>query len=241
VALPRQARSRGSIQLHNWDNPRCQILHRPSSNSILRGGFISPSFPQRPRRPLRCAPRRPFPPRARCARGRVLHPRRVEGGPPAALVVLGQLEIVALAVHPGGDSPDAGPGVEPCAERPAHQRRGERMQAGRLAGCSGVSTALEDMVCQSEQRLADEQCAAPENAQDADGHEEHPLDCGRPTRTPSTIEARADRHEQRQTRKSKGYPESPTHVSQEHLTFTFTCGRRSADWCNGLLAGPVQT
>src|SRR5262249_57023092 len=45
AALQGQARCRGSIQLHNRDNPKCQILHRPSdtSNSILGGGFINPS------------------------------------------------------------------------------------------------------------------------------------------------------------------------------------------------------
>jgi DNA invertase Pin-like site-specific DNA recombinase len=32
----------------------------------------------------------------------VLHPGRVEGGPPASLVVLGQLQVVALPVHPDG-------------------------------------------------------------------------------------------------------------------------------------------
>src|SRR5262249_11005874 len=43
---------------------------------------------------------------------------RVERRPPAALVVLGQLEVVPLAVHPDGDVADAGPGVEPGAQRP---------------------------------------------------------------------------------------------------------------------------
>src|SRR5262249_45256426 len=70
-----------------------------------------------PRRPLRCAPRRRLPARARRARRRVLHAGRVEGRPPAALVVLGQLEVEALAVHPGSDAPDTGPGIEPGAKR----------------------------------------------------------------------------------------------------------------------------
>ena len=35
-----------------------------------------------------------------------------------AFVLLGQLEIVALAVHPNGDAADTGPGVEPRPERP---------------------------------------------------------------------------------------------------------------------------
>ena len=39
----------------------------------------------------------------------MLHPGRVEGGPPAPLVVTGELEIVALTRHAGGDRADAGP------------------------------------------------------------------------------------------------------------------------------------
>src|SRR5213593_4460374 len=70
-----------------------------------------------PRRPLRRVPRRALPPGARRARGRVLHPGRVEGRPPAPLVVLSQLQIVALTVHPHGDVADAGPRIEPGAER----------------------------------------------------------------------------------------------------------------------------
>src|SRR5262249_55640132 len=65
AALPGQARCRGSIQLHNRDNPKCQILHGPSdtSNSILRGGLISPSSSTPPTLPsgpraTACAPRR---------------------------------------------------------------------------------------------------------------------------------------------------------------------------------------
>src|SRR5262245_5596385 len=38
--------------------------------------------------------------------------------PAIPLVVLPQLEIKALAMHPNGYVADAGPGVEPCAERP---------------------------------------------------------------------------------------------------------------------------
>src|SRR5262249_27442310 len=71
-----------------------------------------------PRRPLRRVPRRRLPAGARRARGRMLHARRVERRTPAALVVLGQLKVVTLAVHADGDVADTGPGVEPCAERP---------------------------------------------------------------------------------------------------------------------------
>jgi hypothetical protein len=41
----------------------------------------------------------------------------LEGRAPAALVVLRQLEVEPLAVHPDGDMADAGPGVQPGAQR----------------------------------------------------------------------------------------------------------------------------
>jgi len=47
----------------------------------------------------------------------VFHARRVERGAPSSLVVLRQLKVEALTVHPDGDVADAGPGVEPKAER----------------------------------------------------------------------------------------------------------------------------
>ena len=52
------------------------------------------------------------------ARGRVRHTGRVERRPPATLVVLRQLQVKALTMHPDGDVPDAGLGVHPGAERP---------------------------------------------------------------------------------------------------------------------------
>jgi len=52
-----------------------------------------------PRRPLRRVPGRAFPPGARRARGRVLHPGRGERRASASLIVLGELDIVAPAVH----------------------------------------------------------------------------------------------------------------------------------------------
>jgi hypothetical protein len=55
----------------------------------------------------------------------VLHAGCVEGRAPAAIVVLRQQEIVALAVHANGDVADAGPGVEPGAKGP------ERAVVGR--------------------------------------------------------------------------------------------------------------
>ncbi len=65
-------------------------------------------------------PRRAFPRRGRCARDRVLHPGRLEGGSPALLVVAGQLKIVALARHASLDVADAPPRVQPRAEGPQH-------------------------------------------------------------------------------------------------------------------------
>ena len=47
----------------------------------------------------------------------MLHPGRVERRAPAALVVLSQLKVKALTVHPDGDVADARPRVEPGAER----------------------------------------------------------------------------------------------------------------------------
>ena len=66
-----------------------------------------------PGRPLHRMPWCFRPVRTDGARGRVLHAGRVEGRAPAALVVLRQLQIEALAVHPYGHAADAGPGVEP--------------------------------------------------------------------------------------------------------------------------------
>src|SRR5262249_31921829 len=68
------------------------------------------------------------PTRCRSRSSRVLHARRVERRAPASVVVLRQLEVEALAVRPRGDVADAGPGVEPGAERP------EGVVAGRGRG-----------------------------------------------------------------------------------------------------------
>src|SRR2546426_12755268 len=63
-------------------------------------------------------PRRAVPRGGRGARDRVLHPGRVEGGPPALLVVPRELEIVALARHAPLDVADAAPRVQPRTEGP---------------------------------------------------------------------------------------------------------------------------
>jgi hypothetical protein len=71
-----------------------------------------------PRRPLRRVPRRALPSGARRARRRVLHPGRVERGPPAALVVPRELKVETLTCHPDRYGSNPGPGVEPEPERP---------------------------------------------------------------------------------------------------------------------------
>src|SRR5439155_18849281 len=66
---------------------------------------------------LHRSPRCPLPGGSRRARRGVLHTTRVERRAPATLVVLGQLQIVALPVHPDDDVADAAPRVEPAVER----------------------------------------------------------------------------------------------------------------------------
>src|SRR4030095_7790469 len=61
---------------------------------------------------------------------RGLHPGGEEGRAPAAVVVLRQLQVVALAVHPDGDVPDPGPGVEPGPQRPERAVVGGQRVAG---------------------------------------------------------------------------------------------------------------
>src|SRR5690348_9874608 len=71
-----------------------------------------------PRGSLHRVPRCALPPGARRACRRVLHPRGVEGRSPAALVILRELEIVALTVHPHRDMANPSPRVEPGAKGP---------------------------------------------------------------------------------------------------------------------------
>src|SRR5262249_56164388 len=47
-----------------------------------------------------------------------LHAERVERRAPASVVVLGQLQVVALAMHAHGNAPDPRPRVEPRAQCP---------------------------------------------------------------------------------------------------------------------------
>src|SRR6266849_11182815 len=87
------------------ENPRGVL---PSGSSLLQ---------RLPRRPLRRVPGRALPSGAGRARRRVLHPRRVERGTPALLVVPRELKVVTLAGHADGDVSDASPRVEPGAQR----------------------------------------------------------------------------------------------------------------------------
>src|SRR4029450_474787 len=74
------------------------------------------SVQRHPRRALRRAPGRALPASARRARRGVLHPGRVEGRSPAALVIACELEVVTLVRHADRDPPDASPRVQPGAE-----------------------------------------------------------------------------------------------------------------------------
>src|SRR5207245_5430731 len=76
-----------------------------------------PASARLPRRPLRRVPRRALPGGARRARGRMLHPGRVERRAPAFLVVARELKVVALAVHAHRDAPNPGPRVQPGPKR----------------------------------------------------------------------------------------------------------------------------
>src|SRR5438132_3881772 len=90
---------------------RSAILKLSRSQSLRFCALVSASHA------ARCVACHAFPPRTRCARRRVLHPGRVERRTPSLLVVPGELKVVALARHADSDVADAGPGVEPGAQR----------------------------------------------------------------------------------------------------------------------------
>src|SRR5262249_27572597 len=116
-----------------------------------------------PRRPLSRAPRRPLPRGAGRPRWAVLHAGRVERRAPAALVVLRQLEIETLTVHPHGDVADAGPGIEPGAQRVQRAVVREHRAAGKADRRHEEPTALvehallEELVRLEQERLGDGQ------------------------------------------------------------------------------------
>ena len=72
----------------------------------------------------------------------MLHPGRVEGGAPAALVVLSQLQIEALSVHSNSDVPDARPRVEPGTQPPECTVVGEHGESGETDCCTEELAAL---------------------------------------------------------------------------------------------------
>jgi hypothetical protein len=103
----------------------CWVLEAPRATNYFgklgarfSGAVVVGSRGRIPARgPLHCSPRRTLPPGARRARRRMFHSGRVEGRAPSLLVVPSELEVVALAGHADRDVPDAGPGVEPGAQR----------------------------------------------------------------------------------------------------------------------------
>src|SRR6266852_3025085 len=106
-------------------------MTRPTreSNALVDSPAVLLGLPQRlPGRALRRVPRRALPPGAGRAGGRVFHPRRVERGSPALVVVPRELEIVALPRHAALDGADAAPRVQPGAER-LEERADQRLHA----------------------------------------------------------------------------------------------------------------
>jgi len=77
-------------------------------------------------------------------RRRVFHPGRVERRPPSALVVLSQLQIKALAVHPSGNVADAGPGIEPRSQSMERRMaRGHRASGEANCGSEELAALVE--------------------------------------------------------------------------------------------------
>ena len=74
----------------------------------------------------------------------MLHAARVERRPPAAFVVAGELEIVALPRHPNREPSDTGPRVEPRAESPEGAVIGWARESGEAEGCPEELAALVD-------------------------------------------------------------------------------------------------
>jgi hypothetical protein len=89
-------------------------ISRPGLILLAGPRFSAPPAPPAASRATACAPTQ-CPSRSSAS---ALSPTCRRSPPPTPLVVLGQLKVVAQAVHPDGDVADAGPGVEPRAERP---------------------------------------------------------------------------------------------------------------------------
>jgi len=90
-------------------------MRTPPARSRNPGGQRSPTPPTPP---ARRAVGPALPRGAGRAGWTVFHPGRVEGGPPAPIIVLRELEIVALAVHADRHMTDALPRVQPRYEAP---------------------------------------------------------------------------------------------------------------------------
>ncbi len=131
------------------------------------------SLPERlPRRPLRRVPRRALPSGARRTRRAMLHARGAERGPPAPVVILSQLEIVPLPMHPHRDVTNPGPRVQPRAE--GVQRsviRGHR-ERGKSDGSTQESSALVEHIGKllRRQRYVNVSCSISYNSSVAGWH-----------------------------------------------------------------------
>jgi hypothetical protein len=136
--------------------------HAPNQHPRLPSSFF---FNASHAAPLRRVPRRALPPGARRACGGVLHPRRVEGRAPALLVVPSELKVIALARHPDCDAADAGPGVQPGAERPEGAVVGRAREPGEAECCSQELAALVEHVLLDHLVRPQEQCLRDREAE----------------------------------------------------------------------------
>ena len=109
-----RTRARTASRTATWITLVGMIGRESSRTELLAARAVQ----RGPRRPLRRALRRLLQRGAGRARGRGRHAGRVKRRPPAAVVVLSQLQVVAPAVHSHGYVVDAGPGVEPGAQGP---------------------------------------------------------------------------------------------------------------------------
>jgi hypothetical protein len=88
-------------------------------------------------------------------------PRCIEGRPPASVIVLSQLEIVALAVHPYRYSSDACPRIQPCAKCPqgavvgGHRAPGEANSRAQELAAWVEHGLLDDLVRSPQHRRRD--------------------------------------------------------------------------------------
>jgi len=116
-----------------------------------------------PRRTLHSTPRCWFPSRTDSTHWAMLHPCRVEGGSPTSLIVLSELEIVALTMHSHGYSPNTIPGIQVAPEGPECSVIREHRTSTEPDGCTQELAALvehallDDVVRLESERLRDGQ------------------------------------------------------------------------------------